>query len=193
MDGPECAAVSAVRRRRKCAGGRRFSPSIRSAGAPSQWGHGTGEGRCSPGLRPGSVRGLRLCRLAAGDLRAPRGPDPPIEHESGDRQDKRRRERGDPMEQKVHNGRPGGGERRNQRRRSKRLTTPRAVGAQKTNIHLTRSLFTCASRCSSLASKRAKLSSFSSRRSARYVASTALNQAIKGNAECEVRNAELQC
>ena len=62
---------------------------------------------------------------------------------------------------------PEGGERSNQRRRSKRLTTPRAVGAQKTNIHLTRSLFTCASRCSSLASKRAKLSSFSSRRSAR--------------------------
>ena len=61
----------------------------------------------SPGLRPGSVRGLRLYRLAAGDLRAPLGTDPPIEHES-DRQDKRRRERGDPMEQKVHNGAGGG-------------------------------------------------------------------------------------
>src|SRR6266487_2170790 len=36
MDGPECAAVSAVRRRQKCAGGRRFSPSIPSARAPSQ-------------------------------------------------------------------------------------------------------------------------------------------------------------
>ena len=58
----------------------------------------------APGLRPGSVRGLRLCRLAAGDLRALLGPDPPIEHESGDRQDKRRRERGDPMDQNVHSG-----------------------------------------------------------------------------------------
>src|SRR6266699_2344931 len=36
MDGPECAAVSAVRRRQKCAGGRRFSPSIPSARPPSQ-------------------------------------------------------------------------------------------------------------------------------------------------------------
>src|SRR6266550_620726 len=37
MDGPECAAVSAVRRRPKCAGGRRFSPSIPSARPPSQF------------------------------------------------------------------------------------------------------------------------------------------------------------
>src|SRR6266550_2784307 len=37
MDGPECAAVSAVRRRRKVAGGRRFSPSIPSARPPSQF------------------------------------------------------------------------------------------------------------------------------------------------------------
>src|SRR2546422_11580758 len=37
MDGPECAAVSAVRRRRKVAGGRRFSPSIPSACPPSQF------------------------------------------------------------------------------------------------------------------------------------------------------------
>ena len=57
---------------------------------------------------PGSVRGLRLCRLVAGDLRASLGPNPPIEHECGDRHDKRRRERGDPMEQKVHNGARGG-------------------------------------------------------------------------------------
>src|SRR6266576_4098398 len=57
---------------------------------------------------PGSVRGLRLCRLVAGDLRASLGPNPPIERECGDRQDERRRERGDPMEQKVHNGAGGG-------------------------------------------------------------------------------------
>ena len=89
--------------------------------------------------------------------------------------------------------------------RSRRATTPIAVGAQNANIHLTlaacaRSISTrssasrCssfassadqrpshlasswASRCSSVASKRAKFSSLNSRRSARYVASTALNQ-----------------
>src|SRR5205823_13063839 len=78
------------------------------------------------------------------------------------------------------------------RRNSPPSATP--VVAQNRNIHLSSSLFSSASftsswcqrpshfasdsarRCSSLASNRAKLRSFRSRRSARYVASTALNQ-----------------
>src|SRR5437588_499095 len=78
------------------------------------------------------------------------------------------------------------------RRNSPPSATP--VVAQNRNIHLSNSHFSSASftsswcqrpshfasdsarRCSSLASNRAKLRSFRSRRSARYVASTALNQ-----------------
>src|SRR5437588_29599 len=51
----------------------------------------------------------------------------------------------------------------------------RAGGAQKRNIHLSSSLLSSASFASSFASNLAKLSSFSSRRSARHVASTLLN------------------
>src|ERR1051325_9626899 len=60
------------------------------------------------------------------------------------------------------------------RRNSPPSATP--VVAQNRNIHRNRSVFSSASFASSFASKRAKLSSFSSRRSERYVASTALNQ-----------------
>ena len=66
-----------------------------------------------------------------------------------------------------------------------------AVGAQKANIRQVRWDSSCAKRSPSLASNRAKLSSFSSRRSAWYVASTALNQFTMRNAECGVWNAEL--
>jgi len=45
---------------------------------------------------------VRLSGLAAGGLRTPLEPNPPIEQECGDRQDKGRREAGDPMEQNVH-------------------------------------------------------------------------------------------
>ena len=50
------------------------------------------------------MRGHVRVDVSPGDLRASLGPNPPIEHESGDRQDKRRRERGDPMDQNVHSG-----------------------------------------------------------------------------------------
>src|SRR5205823_8010094 len=96
----------------------------------------------------------------------------------------------------VHEERGAGGEDGGGLSHFRRNSPPSAtpVVAQNRNIHLSSSLFSSASftsswcqrpshfasdsarRCSSLASNRAKLRSFRSRRSARCVASTALNQ-----------------
>src|SRR5213082_1665347 len=61
-----------------------------------------GEGRCSPGWRPGSVRGLRLCRLAAGGLRATLGPNARFEDPASDQQHESPSEGGNPMDQETH-------------------------------------------------------------------------------------------
>src|SRR6266566_4820443 len=66
-----------------------------------------------------------------------------------------------------------------------------AVGAQKANIHFTRSLFSSASRCSSFASNLAKLSSLTSRRSLRYVASTLLNHSTSSLVTIELLHGAL--
>src|SRR5713101_4795921 len=77
-----CACVPAVERYRSSASSVFLSPRLRP-GLPDELmssppcpplhavergDEGTGEGQCAPGVRPGSVRRLRPCRLAAAKL-----------------------------------------------------------------------------------------------------------------------------